>query len=388
MVTIDVQTCFVLTGFGAALGACLMQLTRTDEPRIREALFRYKLGLVLLVGMGVQALLPPPWAEPALRIAIALAAGGVTCLGWGFHSLNGRQTSNVVFLAGVGLVLAITLTAAAGPPMVFLATLTTTFTVVGLIITVDQGLIVLRSPRLQLSELILMLLAAAFTLDWVLILHRLMTVDAPIPPHWVYAPEWLLPWSALAYAVLPITVATAALMIINDRLMQTLRNRALSDDLTGALSRRGLRELGEQMLAMQAAHPNLVAVLMLDVDHFKSINDRYGHLAGDDVLRHLTGIVRQHLRTDALFARYGGEEFTVLLPLRSVDEALVVAERLRHAVESTPCDSRMGQVPITISVGVAYHRPDGTLDEALGRADERLYLAKQAGRNRVVAGGV
>ncbi|TAK87578.1 MAG: GGDEF domain-containing protein [Aquabacterium sp.] len=385
MVTIDVQTCFVLTGFGAALGGCLMQLTRTDEPRIREALFRYKLGLVLLVGMGLQALFPP---EPALRIAIALAAGGVTCLGWGFHSLNGRQTSDAVFLVSVAIVLAITLAAAAGSPATFLWTLTTTFAAVGAIITVDQGVIVLRNPKLQISELILMLLAAAFTLDWLLILHRLMTVDAPIPPHWVYAPQWLLPWSALAYAVLPITVATAALMIINDRLMQTLRNRALSDDLTGALSRRGLRELGEQMLAMQAAHPNLVAVLMLDVDHFKSINDRYGHLVGDDVLRHLTAIVREHLRTDALFARYGGEEFTVLLPLRSVDEALVVAERLRHAVESSPCESRVGQVPITISVGVAYHRPDGTLDEALGRADERLYLAKQAGRNRVVAGGV
>lgn len=109
-------------------------------------------------------------------------------------------------------------------------------------------------------------------------------------------------------------MATLVFATINARLTQQLRARSLSDDLTGALSHRGLRELGERMLAPAAQSDSQVAVLMIDLDHFKVINDRYGHAMGDDVLRHVTHVVRDHLREDALLARYGGEEFTVLLP--------------------------------------------------------------------------
>jgi diguanylate cyclase (GGDEF)-like protein len=83
------------------------------------------------------------------------------------------------------------------------------------------------------------------------------------------------------------------------------------------LSRRGLRELGERMLALQQYQSSQIAVLMMDLDHFKAVNDRYGHLIGDDVLRHVTQVIRDRLRDDALLARYGGEEFTVLLPVKS-----------------------------------------------------------------------
>jgi diguanylate cyclase (GGDEF)-like protein len=173
--------------------------------------------------------------------------------------------------------------------------------------------------------------------------------------------------------------------IINERLNQQLRARALSDDLTGALSRRGLRELGERMLAQQQRQPRDIAVLMVDADHFKAINDRHGHLVGDDVLRHLTQTLRDNLRVDALLARYGGEEFTVLLPVRQRDEALKVAERLRDTVARSPCESRSGPIPITVSIGVSYHGPGSTLEDDLSRADALLYRAKAEGRNRVVA---
>jgi diguanylate cyclase (GGDEF)-like protein len=130
-----------------------------------------------------------------------------------------------------------------------------------------------------------------------------------------------------------------------------------------------------------------VALLMIDIDHFKSINDRHGHLIGDEVLRHVTQVLSDHLRDDALLARYGGEEFTVMLPLRAAEDAQVVAERLRQVVEAHPCQAGAGPssvtIGVTISVGVAFHHRTRPLEDALSRADARLYEAKQGGRNRV-----
>ena len=125
---------------------------------------------------------------------------------------------------------------------------------------------------------------------------------------------------------------------------------------------------------------------MIDIDFFKDVNDRYGHAIGDDVLRHVTQTVRDHLREDALLARYGGEEFSVLLPVRSRLEAQSIAERLREIVELSPCETRNGAVRVTVSIGVAFHGPETTLEQDLARADASLYEAKHTGRNRVICG--
>jgi diguanylate cyclase (GGDEF)-like protein len=217
----------------------------------------------------------------------------------------------------------------------------------------------------------------------VIVLADTLVAPGPYPPDWLHAPNWLRPISGISLALLPLTVAALAFSTINARLSQQLRARALSDELTGALSRRGLRELGGRMLAMQHHQTSQVAVLMIDLDHFKSINDRYGHVIGDEVLRHVTMVVRDRLRDDALLARYGGEEFTVLLPVNQPQEAHGVAERLRKAIESTPCETHVGPIRVTVSIGVGFHGPECTLEEDLTKADALLYSAKQAGRNRV-----
>jgi diguanylate cyclase (GGDEF)-like protein len=202
------------------------------------------------------------------------------------------------------------------------------------------------------------------------------------------APDWLLAPSALGIALLPLSVASVVFAIVNERQHQQLRDRASSDDLTGALSRRGLRERGERLLSDRGEAAGGVAVLMIDVDHFKAINDRHGHLVGDQVLRHVTALLSEHLREDALLARYGGEEFTVVLPVRSHDDALTVAERLRQVVEQQPCEVDGQTIAATVSIGVAFHRPAASLEDALSRADARLYEAKQAGRNRISGEGL
>jgi diguanylate cyclase (GGDEF)-like protein len=123
---------------------------------------------------------------------------------------------------------------------------------------------------------------------------------------------------------------------------------------------------------------------MLDIDHFKRINDTHGHQVGDDVIRGVVERLRRHTRDSDVLARYGGEEFVLLLP-NAGSHTSETAERLRAEVARTPVQTRIGPVDVTISVGAAYLWPsDDGLDALLGRADECLYSAKQNGRNQVV----
>ncbi|MGW4940343.1 diguanylate cyclase [Actinoplanes sp. NPDC004185] len=171
----------------------------------------------------------------------------------------------------------------------------------------------------------------------------------------------------------------------NARLFSRVNELATTDSLTGVANRRRFFELAERSLAAARAVDGPVTALMVDIDHFKRINDAHGHQVGDDVIKGVVQRLLGGLPADGLVARYGGEEFAVLLP--GIDSAgAKLAEELRAAVAGTPVDTRSGPIPVTISVGLARLRPsDPTPDTLLGRADAGLYAAKQAGRNRVVA---
>jgi diguanylate cyclase (GGDEF)-like protein len=130
------------------------------------------------------------------------------------------------------------------------------------------------------------------------------------------------------------------------------------------------------------------ALLMVDIDHFKRVNDHYGHLAGDHVLRHIVGVLRQRLRASDVLGRYGGEEFMVLLPGTDLHGAAQLAEQLRQAVQAAPCEWQGQHIPFTVSIGVAASAdtpadPSRTSEALLQAADQALYRAKDDGRNRV-----
>lgn len=130
------------------------------------------------------------------------------------------------------------------------------------------------------------------------------------------------------------------------------------------------------------------ALLMVDIDHFKRVNDHYGHLAGDHVLRHMVGVLRQRLRASDVLGRYGGEEFMVLLPSTDLHGAAQLAEQLRQAVQAAPCEWQGQRIPFTVSIGVAASAdtpadPSRTSEALLQAADQALYRAKDDGRNRV-----
>jgi diguanylate cyclase (GGDEF)-like protein len=385
MLAIDIFTCYTVGGAGALVGVGLMAMIRTDQPRVSYALGLFRWALLCLTALLSMQLAPLAWRADVLKGAIGFAGAGVIMLAWAFRQLNGRRTNP---LAGIAVTLtmacALWLAGSLASDTIYVRTVAVVFSLGGVGMALDQGLLTWRNQQYTGSNVILMLAACEFALNWLVLLAWAFIQPGPYPLHWLHAPGWILGVTGLSFALLPLAVAAVVFAAVNDRLMQQLKARALSDDLTGALSRKGLRELGERLVALQTSQRTELAVLMIDLDFFSDVNDRYGHATGDDVLRHVTQVIRDHLREDALLARYGGEEFTVLLPVRSRLEAQAIAERLRETVELTPCESRQGQVRVTISIGVTLHGVGTSLEDDLARADASLYAAKHAGRNRVV----
>lgn len=168
--------------------------------------------------------------------------------------------------------------------------------------------------------------------------------------------------------------------------LEEQRQKALIDPLTGLPNRAAWEErLGHEMAVWQKNKTNLL-VCILDLDHFKRINDGYGHLAGDRVLKIVAKVVKKQLRPTDFIARFGGEEFVILLPATQVTAGLALLEQLRTAVEQCPFHFKSEPVTITVSTGVTALRPGERSDAALKRADQALYRAKENGRNRVEQG--
>ncbi|GGQ85051.1 diguanylate cyclase [Couchioplanes azureus] len=169
------------------------------------------------------------------------------------------------------------------------------------------------------------------------------------------------------------------------RLFTQMHHLATVDSLTGLANRRHLFEAAAREIALARRRATRLAAVLVDIDHFKRINDTYGHQVGDEVIRAVATRMKIGLRDSDVVGRYGGEEFVLLLP-DCGDGAPDAAERLRARVAGGPVPTAAGPVDVTISVGVAHLRTDEVdADTLLGRADARLYRAKQAGRNRVVA---
>jgi diguanylate cyclase (GGDEF)-like protein len=168
-------------------------------------------------------------------------------------------------------------------------------------------------------------------------------------------------------------------------LQAKLRELAIRDELTQAFNRRHWIELAETELARAKRYGQSFSVILLDIDHFKGVNDTHGHLAGDSVLRELSSAcIRQSRQVDA-FARYGGEEFIFLLPQSDKTHARLFAERIRKTLAETHFCYNQIEIRITVSLGVITFDPSTTaLDSLLMRVDQALYAAKKAGRNRAI----
>jgi diguanylate cyclase (GGDEF)-like protein len=173
-------------------------------------------------------------------------------------------------------------------------------------------------------------------------------------------------------------------MLVSERTVSTHRTAAAMDPLTAMFNRRGFAEACSRVIAREAEAGRPVTVLIFDIDHFKQINDRFGHPAGDEILKLFAAIVISNLRISDLSGRIGGEEFAALLPC-ALEEGVVVADRVREAFATSGITCEDGPVDTTVSIGVA-GGPAGTeLEVLLAAADTALYQAKRGGRNRVEA---
>jgi two-component system cell cycle response regulator len=168
------------------------------------------------------------------------------------------------------------------------------------------------------------------------------------------------------------------------KLQEQLRIEATHDVLTGTLNRRAILSLLERQAAQATRHPSQVGILLLDLDHFKKVNDSHGHTTGDDVLTETAKRLAAPLRRYDALGRYGGEEFLIVLPRCDLERTAEVAERVRLSVSKTPIDTSAGKIAITASIGAAaMDQGPVSAHDLIQRADQALYDAKALGRNRV-----
>ncbi|MFN9176718.1 MAG: GGDEF domain-containing protein [Synechocystis sp.] len=165
---------------------------------------------------------------------------------------------------------------------------------------------------------------------------------------------------------------------------QQLEQLAMLDPLTGVANRRALADCAETEFKRADRYGDVFAVMMIDLDHFKKVNDTYGHQTGDECLKLIAHTLQANLRDVDHVGRFGGEEFMVILPETNLDQALVLGERLRHQVVHLCPKINQQVVNLSISISVSvYHKADKSVQEILQRADTALYQAKSGGRNRV-----
>lgn len=196
----------------------------------------------------------------------------------------------------------------------------------------------------------------------------------------------------LTYAlgsVLPVVATLGFLLLCTERSQRELERAARVDYLTGVYNRRAIEELGTRAIAAARRHGMSLAALVVDIDHFKQINDELGHAAGDRALVRAVDRIRDELRAEDLLGRLGGEEFIVLMPSTDSASAVAAAERIREAFSAQPLELGEQRRPVTLSIGVAVLAPaDRQFSQLLQRADRAMYAAKKAGRDLVMADGM
>jgi diguanylate cyclase (GGDEF)-like protein len=227
-----------------------------------------------------------------------------------------------------------------------------------------------------------------------LVLLLLLRAIAALAGHSDFAqPQNTLELQPIQLIAFIATMSTALLgsfgfvLLVKERTDREIMHLAMTDSLTQIPNRRALMDYAERSLARRTGLP--MALLMIDADHFKLINDTHGHQTGDDVLRKIASLLSARLRGHDLLGRYGGEEFMVIAPETGTESALALAESLRSIIVSTPFSTADGEITLSISIGIS-NCPAAArrgLGDMLTEADAALYEAKQTGRNKVVCFG-
>ncbi len=327
-----------------------------------------------------------PTLQPLSLIGLVFLAGACLLVLCGFHHALGvqRRTSTALVAAGSLAVVAL-LIAAFGARSTTLHALS----VIGIVAAFVLIIAVCSQHRRQapgpVGRLCVIACAATgcSTLLAVTVLSPAAHVAASVPPQPV---SWDFACAVMRSFYLPALFLGVILMIQN-RVIADLKTAIARDELTGALSRRALLDLGQRALATSLARQQPVSFLLLDLDYFKQINDRYGHAVGDAALGHFAGTVAACLTGRGTLGRIGGEEFGIVLPNHTEDKAFTLAEEIGRVVRDTPIGRFDRPIRLTVSIGLAEAVPGDTISDIMIRADMALYDAKADGRDRCTIAG-
>jgi diguanylate cyclase (GGDEF)-like protein len=381
----DPTTAFVIAALMMLLNGAVLGLIHRDLPlNLRPSAFHWRLG-TLLIAVGCVLLALQRWLP--IQFLLPLANGLILTGTVGYvHALrrfDGTASSPLMWSIPVIGAFCIWIFSDPVPDLrgrVLSASL-------GLTIAMGLGAaVLLRGPRSEraISRQVLALIWASMAVFFLL---RAITIglrgDAAATV--LDSSSWLNIVTPMIAAVMPVIGTTCFLLMCSERLRRDLERAALTDQLTGLANRRSLTLDAQARMAAARQGSAPFALAVIDIDHFKHVNDRHGHETGDAALRHVADLLCRHALPGATVCRHGGEEFVVLYGASDCASAKSPAEQLCAGIAGNPYldPERQLELPITVSIGVSCWRPGDQLDDLLRRADQALYVAKAEGRDRV-----
>lgn len=381
----DPLTAFVIAILMMLLNAGVLGLARGDfAHELRPSVLSWQLG-TLAIALGclvlVAQLVAPAWLTIPLGNGLVLL--GLTGYWRALRQFNAQPLGRWMLLPTPLLMAGLWWFAVVSPGLSIRIIITTIMWMVVL----GGCVLALLHPRAGTAAVSRRILAGIFIIVILFVLSRM--VYFALNPNAVRTvldtAHWVNAITPLVASVLPVIGTTAFLQLCSERIARQWELAASTDHLTGLANRRTLATHGERRLQRARRDGEGIAVAVIDIDHFKRVNDQFGHAVGDVVLRHVARTIASACREGDLAARQGGEEFVAMLHGVDAASAAAMGERIRAAVQDTPVLLSTGPMPMTVSVGIAVaEAADQGLDDLLRRADVALYEAKAGGRNRVV----
>ncbi len=383
---LDTRTVMVMFAMLAFMFFCLLQLAGLHVGRIRGVRQWAVANLCISLGLSLAYFYtyPTPGHHWAVVFGATLIATGICLQLTGIQAFKEERSNwqvavlivSLVFIQGIwfGVMHADNSSRAIVNSLLFAMVYAAS----------ARALLIHIEPRLRIAYWFTGLCFAILVV--VMLVRGIMIWLLPAGAYGLYVNMALNPLSFFISCMVQLCVTFGFLLMLNYRLLTDLQVIASRDALTGALNRRSIEEEALRLKARCERTGNPLAITMIDIDHFKSINDRYGHPVGDEVLRRLAKIAQTSIRADDYFARYGGEEFCLLLPSTTENEAWALAERLRITYAEMIVEIGVESLNSTISIGVADSTSIGLeFTSLVAAADQALYRARQQGRNRVVS---
>jgi diguanylate cyclase (GGDEF)-like protein len=372
-----------------ANGGVLGLMHRDFPPSLRPSAVTWRIGTLLHAGgcamFMVQDSLPHSFVLP---LANGLVMGGFTCYWCALRQFYGVPRSWLQLAPVTAGVLGVYWFSSVSPDPLGRMVVVSLVWAALLALCIRHLLVQSRRDRawsrqVMAGTFVALLVTVVFRLGWFL--------AAGMKPDYsgLDGSLWINMASPVVLAIMPVIGTTAFLLMCSERIRRQWERAASTDYLTGLANRRTLADAGAKRFELARVQDRGFGLGVIDIDHFKSINDRFGHDVGDAALKHVAARLEMACREAELPARQGGEEFVVLFDDVNRDTALAAGERLRHAVAESPFTAGELILPVTVSIGVAVRQQDDIeFDSVLRRADTALYAAKQGGRNCVQWAGM